>query len=135
MKKNIGYLKGAKDVIQLVFASENFEKLGWEGEHEFRYNGEMFDVVEKKMDQDTLRILCIPDKKEDHLLADYQKKVEKTQGQGRMSLLKLRSLHFIFSSFCAPQAPQKLLTNSFVNFSAALVFQPHVIHTPPPKTG
>ena len=135
MKKNISYLKSTKEVIQLLFARENVEELQWEGEHEFRYKGEMFDVVEKETDGDTLRILCIPDKKEDHLLAEYQKKVEKTQGQGKMSLLKLCSLHFIFSSICTPQAPQKLLTHSFLNFSAALLFQPHVIHTPPPKIG
>ncbi len=135
MKKNISYLKSTKDVIHLVFARENFKELRWEGEQEFRYNGGLFDVVEKEMDGGNLRILCIPDKKEDHLLAEYQKKVEKNQGRGKMSLLKLRSLSFIFSSFCAPQAPQKVLTNSFLNFSTALLFQPHVIHTPPPKIG
>ncbi|MGZ3940460.1 MAG: hypothetical protein ACXVBK_16935 [Flavisolibacter sp.] len=73
MKASLRDRTDQKDVVQLSFSPKEARQLEWEEEMEFNYNGEMFDVVEKKVQGDRLILRCIPDTKETALLLEYQK--------------------------------------------------------------
>jgi hypothetical protein len=85
-----------KDVIVLAFNADDAKKIEWEEEHEFRFNNEMYDVIEKHQDGDQLVIHCIPDKKEKALLEFYQKINSGSSGSStKTSLIKLITAPFL----------------------------------------
>ena len=52
------------NVVEFSFSPDDARKINWEEEHEFRFNNEMYDVIEKHQQGHQLIIRCIPDKKE-----------------------------------------------------------------------
>lgn len=55
-KKDLYYLKFSKRDIQ--------EKLRWEKDHEFEYQGKMYDIVETYKEQDSIAYWCWLDREE-----------------------------------------------------------------------
>ncbi len=51
---------------------KTLDKFEWEEEHEFRLDGEMYDVIEKKAENGALIIRCVNDRKESDLVRAYQ---------------------------------------------------------------
>lgn len=43
----------------------------WEDDHEFRLNGHMYDVIEKRIVGDTIYVRCVADEKETRLIEKY----------------------------------------------------------------
>ena len=56
-----------------MLSEDQVKQVCWEEENEFRYNDEMYDVIEKKMQGNRMLIRCIQDEKETSLLNEYQK--------------------------------------------------------------
>jgi hypothetical protein len=76
MKKILLLHNDNKDEELFVFPLNDkkaLEKLDWEGNDEFKLNGEMYDVVEKRVENNNIIIRCISDKKETRLVKDYEK--------------------------------------------------------------
>ena len=76
-------LKDIQSAIELNFSLSDksaFSKLEWEDEKEFRMNGELYDVIEKRKENGKLIIVCIKDKKETHLVSNYDKLNKEAQG-------------------------------------------------------
>ncbi|MES1218590.1 MAG: hypothetical protein ABUT20_24010 [Bacteroidota bacterium] len=44
----------------------------WEGDDEFRMNGEMYDVLERKIENGKIIVRCISDKEETRLIKEYR---------------------------------------------------------------
>jgi len=78
-------------------------KLEWDGDHEFRLDGKMYDVIEKKMENGKLIIRCISDERETALINKYEK-LNQQSGNGSKNktalLIKLMS-----SSYLAANSP------------------------------
>jgi len=49
----------------------------WVRSNEFKYNGEMYDVVKKEEDSNRIFLYCIHDEKEKRLEEDFEKRVHK----------------------------------------------------------
>jgi hypothetical protein len=65
-----------KDIQQFILPLNNkglVADIEWEGKEEFRMNGEMYDVVEKRIEDGKMIIRCISDTKETSLIKDYEK--------------------------------------------------------------
>ena len=75
MKEFLSSSAMSKDIEQFIFPLDKDLIAGveWEGENEFRLNGEMYDVVEKRMEDNKMIIRCISDRKETQLIKDYEK--------------------------------------------------------------
>ena len=74
----------------LIFTEKEFASLAWEEEQEFRWKGDMFDVISKSREEGRILVHCIPDKKETELLEAYQHWLKAEKGSTRSSsLLKL----------------------------------------------
>lgn len=71
MKKSIRLQTNSEAETDFVFSVNDklsIEKLDWEDDDEFNLNGEMYDVIEKKVEGSKLIIRCLADKKETALL-------------------------------------------------------------------
>jgi len=71
MKKLLLTQKNKEEENDFVFSLNDkvaMAKLEWEGDNEFRLNGEMYDVIEKKTEGNKLTLRCLADKKETTLL-------------------------------------------------------------------
>jgi len=125
-----------KDIEQFIFPLDKdlIACVEWEGENEFRLNGEMYDVIEKKVQGDKLIICCISDKKETGLLKNYEKMNKEGNSKSKSALL----LKLIGSSYLS-----EINNNVFIKNIPALphiLFQSEIVSswhydvpTPPPQ--
>lgn len=132
IKRSLRRSGSRRGVVELTFTASQAQQLEWEEEHEFRWQSEMYDVIEKRTEGDKVVIRCIADKKEKKLLEDYQNNTEKSQGWGKTSLAKLITASYIKPTITVPIVPQKSLSKNYFSFSSLLCFRPHTIFTPPP---
>lgn len=72
MKESLRSNHHKDKIVHFSIASNDLKKIEWEDEHEFRLNGEMYDVIEMHKTGDTLSISCISDKDENILLQQYR---------------------------------------------------------------
>jgi predicted transcriptional regulator len=90
MKKLLLLHTGNKDEERFVFLlndKKSIEKLEWEGDNEFSLDGEMYDVIEKKIQDGKLIIRCINDKKETVLVKNYEKLNHENNSKSKSALL------------------------------------------------
>ncbi|MFZ0453371.1 MAG: hypothetical protein WAM24_06425 [Ignavibacteriaceae bacterium] len=65
---------------------EKNEKVEWEeAEKEFRYNGEMYDVVKIEVKKDSITYFCLHDNDEEILLSNFDKLVKNSTGNNSKS--------------------------------------------------
>ena len=122
-------------LIIISITSANKHLFEWEDEKEFRYNGIMYDVINKKYNAaGEMELSCIADEKETELWSDLTKLSKKNNStQTEQNLVKTFGSVFIpsekiFIAFC--------LTKSFVGFSVTpqfLSIEGDVL-SPPPKS-
>jgi hypothetical protein len=75
IKKRIGNNLEAESTEQFVFSinpGKGVENPEWEGDDEFSYQEEMYDVIDKKIENGKIYVHCISDKKETRLIRNYQ---------------------------------------------------------------
>ena len=53
-----------EELISLKFCSKNNSELNWKDSKEFEYKGEMFDIIETEIKNDSIIYKCFPDKQE-----------------------------------------------------------------------
>lgn len=110
----------------------------WVDTHEFTYRGEMYDVIEKKVEGGRMLIRCLNDKKEKELIGIYKDLVKRDFDQKSRKkaslLLKLISNGIISGPFI----PESVSTASIILLSdnrkqPVLHLSPEVL-TPPPQS-
>ena len=88
-------------VIEFVFSINDAKKnkdFIDEDENEFEYKGQMYDVISQKISGDSIYIICISDKEEDHLKDVAARQVIKTETNttgNQLPLLKFSLDQFI----------------------------------------
>src|SRR5690349_3355175 len=102
MKRNIGMLRNSGELVEMTFDQPAYDKLNWEEDNEFSYEGDMYDVAEKKVIDGKMHLLCIPDKKESKLLQQYQEQTNKSQSQDKTTLLILLATYIPASDITLP---------------------------------
>src|SRR4030067_1306808 len=69
------------EIILLSFKKSDIEKgkvdFKWKDKKEFRYNGGMYDIVEKTETEDSIHLYCFYDHKENLLEANFNKHFER----------------------------------------------------------
>lgn len=133
MKRNLRNARNRKELTELSFDADQLQQLAWEDEQEFNWKGEWYDVVEKKMVNGRLHVLCIADKKEKKLLENYQENTDKHHKGGLASLVKLIMTSFICTAVDVLYRPQKELTLVFEQFSSRTLFRPTTLFKEPPE--
>lgn len=108
----------------LIFNKEDIQKrkidFKWIHSREFKYNGDMYDIVDKKETEDQLIVHCINDTKEKKLEEEFEKRVHKNSLEDKQ---RPASSNFSFVSISEPvhnEKPYNLITNE-CTFSYKLI--------------
>lgn len=116
---------------------QSMKELEWENGHEFWYNGEMFDLVEKKTEGNQLVIRCINDKKESGLEKLQAKIGKEKQGNTSSKSKSTLLLQLVQTAFINPPIPLLFNFSSksfFSPYKQSFTFQSHrKVLTPPPQ--
>ena len=109
-------------------------QLDWEGDDEFSYKGEMYDVIEKKTEDAKLVIRSIADKKETALLNKVKDHWNQNEKSNKVADELFQLLQSLFHS---SKAEELVLIKPSVNrisfISLSLPSQVKKIPTPPPR--
>lgn len=87
--------------LTLVNGAVADPRFAWEEEHEFSFNGSMFDVIEQSVHGDRLHIVCVADGNEDALIAQARRTAPNGHSGGGVPLSMLLS---VAGSFLPPDA-------------------------------
>lgn len=113
------------------------DRISWEGDDEFSYRGEMYDVIEKIKVNDQWLIKCISDKKEDSLIAQYTSLAKDDWGntakKRTSTILKLIDNLFVYTAV-APRINYPVITHTAAGeYDAPLASLSAEVLTPPPR--
>lgn len=125
------------DLQYLEFTLYDFEnELNRKGENEFEFGGKMYDIVKIEKKDSTVLICCIWDRKEDELIANFEKHCKQNSSRD-----KFRAFHSFSKTFNLIATPNKMFSLDKLNrkmFLSADYFTNYLsvfkkILTPPPK--
>ncbi len=111
--------------------------LQWEEDGEFRYQGEMYDLVDKKIENGKIYIRCISDKKETGLVKNYRKMTNDDFGGSSKKRTSL--LLKLIATFYTPAVTTCMETRpipgeiSWATYQSPLASSISEILTPPPQ--
>jgi len=133
MKASLLQSRNRQHTLELSFSKEEALDLQWEGDDEFKWKGEMYDVIVKKTDKGRLVVTCISDKEEEKLLSNYLSTTERNQNGSKNSLTKFTLDNFVPSEVEQLPTYCSFLKRVFSETSTALLFRSNSIVIPPPK--
>lgn len=108
----------------------------WIHSREFKFNGDMYDIVKKEETDKQLFFYCINDTKEKKLEEEFEKRVHKNSLENKQ---KPVSSNFNFVSISEPTQEEKLFNsiareNTFSNWLNEIYHSPNLdIPSPPPR--
>jgi len=131
-----------KDLVVLKFTREETEtRLNWKHAGEFEYSSQMYDIVEKHQDGDTVWYYCYQDHKETRLNNEMKRLVTRAAGKDPCQKSQTEKIVNFFKTDYQldifnwkPYSPQTTIFNfSFLifNYSSLSLSPP----APPPKLG
>jgi hypothetical protein len=140
--------KAAKKAIRQRIKEENteefiftiatgHEKPEWENDHEVRFRGEMYDVIEKREENGMLYIRCISDEKE-RILVDNYRQVTKDDYAGtseKRATLISKLIHPFYTEISLAGSDMKIRPQKekwFTLIPSLLSAKAEVL-TPPPR--
>ncbi|OQY93564.1 MAG: hypothetical protein B6D37_10745 [Sphingobacteriales bacterium UTBCD1] len=140
MKEYLMAMPGPENVTEFRFPEtdkQSLAKIEWENSHEFWYEGELYDLIEKRTENDQVVIRCVNDEKETGLMKLVQKISDENQGNASSKnssaiLLKLIQASFIPSREIRTQFNAQL-QQSYFYFHTYLLPAHREVLTPPPK--
>lgn len=128
--------EGAAD--HFVFTpAEATALLQWEGDNEFRFRGEMYDLIDQKVENGKVHIRCISDKKETSLVKNYRKMT--SDDFGGSSKKRAALLLKLIATFYTPATNSCMETRempgkiSWAAYQSPLAYNIAEILTPPPQ--
>lgn len=130
MKAFLKNQKDHKDVVQLSFKEDESKQLYWEDDQEFSFNGEMYDVIEKKRGGNILIIRCIPDKKETDLLKEYQK--QNKHNSSNSTVFQLITTQFVLPVGYLIKPTERQIEIRYQDYSSSLQNIASTVILPPP---
>lgn len=130
MKAFLKNQKSHEYVVQLSFKASELKQLYWEDEKEFRFKGEMYDVIEKRTEGSLVIIRCIADKKETALLNEYQKQHKGNSSQS--TIVQLITTQFVLPADCCLKPTETQVENYYRVYSSLLQQHSLTVLLPPP---
>jgi hypothetical protein len=139
MRMAIRMQSHSEDESDFTFSQDDkkgMAKLDWDGDDEFSYNGEMYDVIEKKVVNSTLIIRALADKDETDLVNKLGASQRDNDKSNKIANELFQILQTLFhNSKSTELVCIKPSTNNFYYFSVTLPSPVKKIPTPPPQIG
>jgi len=124
-----------EELTLIKVTPENKMLLTWKHEHEFVYEGEMYDIVHTEIiNKNTVVYHTLPDKKEHQLIANFMEKMKKRSQKNAPNnkyfkvLLKLPPQPFKQEAFTIEEHPKHVF--NYTNLYHSILLD---ITSPPPK--
>jgi len=128
------YYEHETDFSFSINDGKSMAQLDWEGDDEFRFNGEMYDVIDKKIENGKLIIRSIADKRETALLNKVKDHWNQNEKSNKVADELFQMLQSLFHS---SKTDELVLIKPSVNrisfISLQLPSQVRTIPTPPPR--
>ncbi|MGE5520295.1 MAG: hypothetical protein ACM3VS_10245 [Candidatus Dadabacteria bacterium] len=125
-----------KDIKTIVVENTRRNKeIQWVNDHEFRWNGKMYDIVHKQTNGSKTIIFCIADERESELIDNY---IQLTQHDGKdqnstISLLRLLTTPCIIANYIYSIPNNAVCSGEYPYFSPGLLLMTADIILPPPR--
>lgn len=145
VRKEIKHLikVGAPDSLHYDFYLDEIEKdptqMTWIHSMEFRYRGEMYDIISRSQEGERTLLHCIHDVKESGLFAELDRMVhiqlngDPKEHNGKQQWAKFYNSLYWASKCSLSMAYADLLSEHQSHYFDAYSFQKHAPPTPPPK--
>ncbi len=145
VRKEIKHLikSGAPDSLRFDFyldeLENNFSKVTWIHSKEFRYKGEMYDILDWKKEKGRIVLKCIHDVKESGLFAELDRMVElqmernDQQEQHRNQWFKLFNSLFVLLSEDINWNPGNVSSKHYTPYIYPALSCEIIPNTPPPR--
>ena len=137
MKKMLLAQTNSEDENDFVFSLDDkktLKQLEWEGDDEFSLNGEMYDVIEMKIENNKLIVRCLNDKKETALLNKLKDNWRENERSNKIVNELFQLLQALFyHSKSEGLAFIETTRNNFDSPSEQLSYQIKKVPTPPPQ--
>jgi hypothetical protein len=137
------YLKAHPDdklLTTIEFSSAKYspsnDQPDWENENEFRFAGNMFDVIEKKHVGSKIILRCLEDKNETELLKAYEQLEKKQTQEGKnktATFFQLLATVYVVTEITSIQQPRTNLFTPLSHLHFNLLQRSCEILTPPPR--
>ena len=128
------YSEDETDFVFSVNDKQSMSQLDWEGDDEFSYKGEMYDVIDRKIEDGKLTIRSIADKQETALLNKVKDHWNQNEKSNKVADELFQLLQSLFHS---SKAEELVLIKPSVNrisfISLPLPSEVKKIPTPPPR--
>lgn len=133
-----------QNLVLFKFSNDEFERglqhIEWVEEHEFRIEGEMYDIVRKELTADSVYLYCYHDKKESKLYSSILKIFDRLPGDEANNTRNLAVINNLLSEFyfntsieinvfCTEESSCYLTVKTF-----DLLEGEHFIDSPPPRS-
>ena len=129
------YSEDETDFVFLLNDKQSMKQLDWEGDDEFSYNDEMYDVIEKKIENGQLIIRSIADKQETALLNKAKDHWNQNEKSNKVADELFQLLQSLFHSSKTEELVLIKPSENRISFiSLRLPSQVKKIPTPPPRT-
>ena len=135
MKQHIHSALYHQVYTDLLFNQQQMQNIAWIEEEEFKWNGEMYDVISKEVSGDSIWIRCVPDNKETLLINQYLKSGRSNDSGNQPShcLIKLINSYFMVTSLEVPPSIQHRIFKVFKPYSFYILANFLPVSTPPPR--
>ena len=128
------YYEHETDFSFSINDGKSMAQLDWEGDDEFRFNGEMYDVIDKQIENGKLIIRSIADKRETALLNKVKDHWNQNEKSNKVADELFQMLQSLFHSSKTDELVLiKPSVNSISFISLQLPSQVRTIPTPPPR--
>jgi hypothetical protein len=129
------YSENETDFVFSVNDKQSMKELNWEGDDEFSFHSEMYDVIEKKTENGKLIIRAIADKQETALLNKSKDHWNQNEKSNKIADELFQLLQSLYHSSKAEQPVMiKPSLDKISFFSLLLPLQVKKIPTPPPRS-
>ena len=95
MKKRLTTIKSDEKCRYFIFTNEEYDNLNWIEKNEFRYNGEMYDVLSEETYKEGVLIYCFHDSKDSWLFSELQKQNDNGNANSGKAVNLLRLLQSV----------------------------------------
>jgi hypothetical protein len=125
---------GQRELVFLLSDKKALNQLCWDGDDEFSLNGEMYDVIEKKIEHNRLIIDCLADREETALFGELSDHWKQNDNTNKIASELFQLLQTLFHNPKTEELPLgKPFRYNIYFLLTTLPFGVKRIPTPPPQ--
>ncbi|MAM18290.1 MAG: hypothetical protein CME35_04895 [Gramella sp.] len=124
-----------EDLVKISFGKEELDHVNWVEDHEFRFEGRMYDVIFSEKNGNKTNFYCYDDSKETFLFSALDRVLKNLKNTRKNNLFKLikvypQSEHPAFQTTTEFVVSQEIIPDFYKNLFKSL---PGTVQIPPPK--